>query len=95
MFCWYEIQYVSFATEIEMKTPKELISEIVAAGFKQTQIAKETGIHKATISRLSLGTSQSISFMRMNALIECHRRLMIKARRSAARRSRSGQSEAA
>jgi len=79
-----------------MKTPQELISEIVAAGFKQTQIAKETGIHKATISRLSLGTSQSISFMRMNALIECHRRLMMKARRSAAmasRRPRGEQSE--
>jgi len=78
-----------------MKTPKDLILDIVAAGFTQTEISKETGIHKATISRLSQGVSQDISFVRMNALIECHRKLMMKARRAAARRARIEETKAA
>ena len=66
-----------------MKTPKELILDLVEAGFSQSEVSRETGIHKATISRLSQGTHQNISFFRMDALKECHRKFMTKARRSA------------
>jgi transcriptional regulator with XRE-family HTH domain len=65
-----------------MKTPKELILDMTDTGFRQIDVARATGIHRATISRLALGFNQQISFTRMEALKECHRKVMMKARRA-------------
>ena len=78
-----------------MKTPQEMVSELVRAGFRQIDVSKETGIHKATISRLFLGHNQEISFVRMDALKECHRKFMAKALRAQAKRAAQTETETA
>ncbi|MDE1009989.1 MAG: helix-turn-helix transcriptional regulator [Paraburkholderia fungorum] len=41
-----------------MKTAKELVDELSAAGMTQGQIADKTGITQATISRIQAGISE-------------------------------------
>lgn len=52
-----------------MKTAKELVDELAAAGLTQAEIADETDLTQATISRIQSGTSRALSdtWRRLNA----------------------------
>lgn len=57
-----------------MKTAKELVEELSAAGMTQAQIAEKTGITQPTISRIQSGLSEgrSANFRRLSELHTQH-----------------------
>lgn len=57
-----------------MKTAKQLVDELSAAGLTQGDIAEKTGITQATISRIKAGVSEGrlSNWQRLNELHEAH-----------------------
>lgn len=56
-----------------MKTAKQLVDELSAAGLTQGKIAEETGITQATISRIQAGISEGRA-ANLRRLSELHAR---------------------
>ena len=67
---------IKFMTEVDVKTPQELIKEICDAGFRQADIMRETTISRAGISRLSKGRNQKISYASMASLEAAHKKFL-------------------
>lgn len=55
-----------------MKNAKQLIAELRAAGFSQSEIARGTKISQATISRIDSGTSKGTSEANRDAIAQFH-----------------------
>lgn len=71
-----------------MRTPKELIDELVAAGVRKADIAKEAGLSRSFTTELSYGISLKLSYDRMESLKIAHRKLLSAAKRRAAKKDR-------
>ena len=51
-----------------MKTPKQMLNELQTAGFSQSEIARQSGIEQATISRISSGIHANPRFSSVLAI---------------------------
>lgn len=68
-----------------MRTPKELIDELVAAGVRKADIARESGLARSFVTELSYEISKRLSYDRMESLKAAHRKLLSSAKRRAAK----------
>lgn len=59
-----------------MKTPKEMIDELVSAGLRQQEISDETGIAKSHISELRMGMYQDMRISTYSLLSDLHKKVM-------------------
>lgn len=71
-----------------MKSPKEMIEDIVQAGLRQQDIADNTGLAKSHVSELRSGSRESILLKSYMRLSDYHKKVM----RSRARKSRKTES---
>jgi predicted XRE-type DNA-binding protein len=59
-----------------MKTPKQLIEEIVKNGLRQIDIVKATGMSRAFVSDLANNEWRSMDYKSYAALVELHQKVM-------------------
>lgn len=81
-----------------MKSPQDLINEILQAGKRQTDIADHTGLSKAYISEMKSGITTRPGYVTMCQLTEYHALVMrgkAKAERRAQRLAARSIAEAA
>lgn len=59
-----------------MKSPKEMIDEMVDAGLRQREISVETGIAESHVSELRKGFYQDIKISTYGVLSDLHKKVM-------------------
>jgi len=59
-----------------MKSPKEMIDEMVGAGLRQREISAETGISESHISELRKGIYRDMRVSTHGVLSELHKKIM-------------------
>ena len=64
-----------------MKSPQELIEEIIQTGKRQRDIVSATGISKSSLSHLRKNLDRVPSYLLMTKLIEYHKQVMQQKRR--------------